>query len=145
MKERKPGELPGSGGRTCTSKAHDWTPSVWVCVHEFTGRDQMLSKLRLLTGLFQDAAQGTLDFGQKPCAHLLKLTPGKTQSQVINSMQRRAGVSFFRWLIILIYLNESTHLFSLLDTSMSFMKHSMLSGRSEELALMSFLSFSHSW
>lgn len=38
-----------------------------------------------------------------------------------------------------------THLLSLLETSMSFMKHSMLSGMSEEFALISFLSFSHSW
>lgn len=38
-----------------------------------------------------------------------------------------------------------SHLFSFPLTSMSFMKHSILSGRSEELALISFLSFSHSW
>lgn len=37
------------------------------------------------------------------------------------------------------------YLFIFPETSMSFMKHSMLSGRSEELALMSFFSFSHSW
>lgn len=37
------------------------------------------------------------------------------------------------------------HLFILLDTSRSSMKHSMLSGRSEALALINFLSFSHSW
>lgn len=36
------------------------------------------------------------------------------------------------------------HLLSLLETSMSFMKHSMPSGRSEELALISFFNFSHS-
>lgn len=57
-----------------------------------------------------------------------------------------------RYMIIsfLIVLYESTHLlwhylFILPETSMSFMKHSMLSGSSEELALMSFFSFSHSW
>lgn len=37
------------------------------------------------------------------------------------------------------------YLFIFPVTSMSFMKHSMLRGRSEELALMSFFSFSHSW
>lgn len=37
------------------------------------------------------------------------------------------------------------YLFIFPVTSMSFMKHSILSGRSEELALMSFFSFSHSW
>ena len=37
------------------------------------------------------------------------------------------------------------HLFIVPVTSTSFMKHSMLSGRSEQLALISFFSFSHSW
>lgn len=37
------------------------------------------------------------------------------------------------------------YLFIFPETSMSFMKHSILSGRSDELALMSFFNFSHSW
>lgn len=40
--------------------------------------------------------------------------------------------------------NNPQYLFILLETSRSFMKHSMLSGRSDAFALISFLSFSHS-
>lgn len=40
--------------------------------------------------------------------------------------------------------NSTQYLFILLETSRSFMKHSILSGRSDAFALISFLSFSHS-
>lgn len=51
-----------------------------VGVHVMTGVVQLTFKSDVLTGLFHDAAQGTLYFGQQPCTHLLKLTSGDTCS-----------------------------------------------------------------
>lgn len=63
-----------------------------------------------------------------------------------NKTRQEIHLDVIRWHIISgKNVRLSFYLLSLLDTSMSFMKHSMLSGRSEEFALISFFSFSHSW
>lgn len=49
---------------------------VYMSVHMLKGIVQLLLKSDVLTGLFHDAAQGTLNFGQQPCTHLLKLASG---------------------------------------------------------------------
>lgn len=54
--------------------------STYMSVHVLTGIVQLLLKSYVLTGLFHDAAQGTLYFGQQPRTHLLKLTSGDTWS-----------------------------------------------------------------
>lgn len=62
------------GGRATTAKHM----TECVSVHVPTGIVQLLLQSHVLTGLFHDAAQGTLDFGQQPRTHLLKLASGDT-------------------------------------------------------------------
>lgn len=82
---RKAGGASGSGGKDCFSKC-TWLNHVYVSVPGLAGIVQLLLKSNLLTGLFHDAAKGTLYFGQQPWTHLLKLASVDTWSYIINRL-----------------------------------------------------------
>lgn len=109
-----------------------------------------------LTGMFQQTLQWRLYSGQNISTHLFKLTPGVREKVEITStlwanFKIKDKIRPCRKMKIILRKKNSmseillADLFSFAETSMSFMKHSMFRGRSEELALINFFSFSHSW
>lgn len=108
-----------------------------LLITQVIGKTQRESRCAL-TCVFQETLQGGLNTSQKISTHVLKLT---------SDNKKIKNVLFHGWKMMVMIQEKDVlvYLFIFPVTSMSFMKHSILSGKSDELALMSFFSFSHSW